>query len=237
VIAGVFLFGRTKHVFLFSIIFVYYLSIQAANFAMKKRLIFIRSFMANAASVIFPFLVFSLLYLEIPYLAYAYYFFMIYSLTEKLFVSLKKEMNALFYLIIISFVSVAIFLASRSDTACFENKCITLEIVDSYEERAIGLMYRSSIDEGRGMLFIFEEPGYHQFYMKNMKMPIDMIFLDENLTITKIFSEVSTCIEAPCELYSADTPTKYVIETKAGFSKKHGVEPGQKVALKRANIL
>jgi len=58
-------------------------------------------------------------------------------------------------------------------------RVVTAEIAKTEEERARGLMFRDRLGENEGMLFIFEEPDFYSFWMKNMKFPIDIIWLSE----------------------------------------------------------
>jgi uncharacterized membrane protein (UPF0127 family) len=116
------------------------------------------------------------------------------------------------------------------DRACFPDKyCISLEIRDSPEERAVGLMFRQSIDEDKGMLFIFDKPDRYSFWMKNMNFPIDIIFLDTDKKIIDIFQDTPACTIEPCAVYTPASQAQYVIETMANFSQRHILSLGQKV--------
>ncbi|MFB6182833.1 MAG: DUF192 domain-containing protein, partial [Candidatus Nanohaloarchaea archaeon] len=63
---------------------------------------------------------------------------------------------------------------------------ITLEIADTREERKKGLMFRKSLKNNHGMLFIFNKSANRTFWMKNTYIPLNIIFINENLTIVKI---------------------------------------------------
>src|SRR3990172_7339338 len=58
---------------------------------------------------------------------------------------------------------------------CFGQECFEVEIADSPEEQAKGLMGRESLEPGKGMLFVFPEEGIYPFWMKDTLMPLDMI--------------------------------------------------------------
>lgn len=115
---------------------------------------------------------------------------------------------------------------------CFQdNYCVNVEIRDTDAEREIGLMFRSNLNENQGMLFIFDNPIIYSFWMKNMKVNIDMIFLDADRNIVYISQNAFPCTKPDneCELYTPDKNYQYVVETKAGFSQKHNLKIGQEV--------
>ncbi len=106
---------------------------------------------------------------------------------------------------------------------------ITIEIADTPEARIRGLMERWSLQELHGMLFIFDYPEVQRFWMHNTPLSLDMLFVDENRRILNI-AESTTPMSK--QTYSSRGPAKYVVEVRAGFSKRHGIEEGMKVQWK-----
>ena len=107
---------------------------------------------------------------------------------------------------------------------------INVEIADDNNERAKGLMFRERLNENDGMFFIFDEENYQTFWMKNTLIPLDMIFIGEDLEIVDIKNAVP-CKEEPCFLYKSSKPAKYVLEANQGFAAKNGIETGDKIIL------
>jgi len=103
---------------------------------------------------------------------------------------------------------------------------ITIEIADTPEARIKGLMERWSIADFHGMLFIFDKPEVQRFWMHNTPLSLDMIFVDENRRILNI-AESTTPMSK--QTYGSRGPAQYVVEVKAGFSKRHGIEEGMSV--------
>jgi uncharacterized membrane protein (UPF0127 family) len=103
---------------------------------------------------------------------------------------------------------------------------ITIEIAKTPEARIKGLMERWSLPEHHGMLFIFESPEVQRFWMHNTPLSLDMIFVDESRRIQNI-AESTTPMSK--QTYGSRGPAKYVVEVKAGFSKRHGIEEGMSI--------
>jgi uncharacterized membrane protein (UPF0127 family) len=107
---------------------------------------------------------------------------------------------------------------------------IKAEVVTSPEDREKGLMKRSDLPEEKGMLFVYNEDINPNFWMKNMLIPIDIIFIDADHNIKYIAESVQPCeSEVKCELYNAGTPVRYVLEVKSGYAEKYDVVLGNKV--------
>ncbi|MEM2760989.1 MAG: DUF192 domain-containing protein [Nitrososphaerales archaeon] len=103
---------------------------------------------------------------------------------------------------------------------------LIVEVADDSEKTARGLMYRDHLPEDRGMLFIFEREHRYQFWMMNMKINLDIIWLDSNGKVVHIVEDAKPCIDeghtSLCT-YNPDEPAKYVLEVNAGFVQKYGI--------------
>lgn len=96
---------------------------------------------------------------------------------------------------------------------------LNVEIADDAEERSIGLMNRTKLDQSDGMLFIFPYEANHSFWMKNTYIPLDIIFFDANNQFVYVAANAQPCIQtsAQCPTYSAGRLVQYVLETPAGL--------------------
>lgn len=105
---------------------------------------------------------------------------------------------------------------------------VAVEVVDTDETRARGLMYRSVLADGAGMLFVFDEESEHPFWMKNTLIPLDMIFIAGDGTIAGIHENAH-----PLSLDSITVgkPSRWVLEVPGGWSAKHGMKAGDRVEL------
>jgi uncharacterized membrane protein (UPF0127 family) len=116
--------------------------------------------------------------------------------------------------------------ACFSQTMCLDcNKpeCINVEVVRSKEELARGLSGRESLAPDHGMLFVFDQPGLYRFWMKAMRFPLDIIWLDQHRHVINVSRNQSPCTTSACPKVSPAGPAQYVLEVPAGFFDAHGL--------------
>lgn len=114
--------------------------------------------------------------------------------------------------------------------ACFGTACFLLEVADDQAERAQWLMDRDELAADRGMLFVFDTPSVASFWMKDTRIPLDMIWLDETKRIIHLATDVPPCETDPCPTYGpAWALASYVIELNAWTVTKHSIELNQRV--------
>jgi uncharacterized membrane protein (UPF0127 family) len=109
---------------------------------------------------------------------------------------------------------------------------VLVEVVADPETRAMGLMHRPSLRPDRGMLFLFPDTGVHSFWMKNTLIPLDMIWIDENLRVVDVKAGVPPCEADPCPSYLPRGPARHVLELAAGQAAAHRVDPGDAVTIR-----
>ncbi|MBI2624141.1 DUF192 domain-containing protein [Candidatus Parcubacteria bacterium] len=112
---------------------------------------------------------------------------------------------------------------------------VRVELSVTPEQWSVGLMRRSSLTENTGMLFVFPDEAVRVFWMKDTLMPLDVIFVDESGKIVSLKTMTPCLYEAACPTYESDLPARYALEVAAGFAAKHGLKPGQVMALPRLN--
>lgn len=118
----------------------------------------------------------------------------------------------------------------------FDNDvAVTAEVADTPQLRTQGLMHRKEMHQDKGMLFVFEEEVQHGFWMKNTLIPLDMLFLDDELRIVDIISDVPICTTQYCKSYVPDSMYLYVLEVNAGFANQHQIRIGQMVQFELEN--
>jgi uncharacterized membrane protein (UPF0127 family) len=98
------------------------------------------------------------------------------------------------------------------------------------ELMAKGLAVKNQLKEDEAMLFIFEESAQHSFWMKDVKFPIDIIWLDSDSKVGHIEQNLQPCVSVLiCTSYSPDIDSQYVLETVAGFTQRYNVNVGTNI--------
>lgn len=111
---------------------------------------------------------------------------------------------------------------------CFEKACVQAEVADTESKRQLGLMFREGLPEKQGMLFVFEREDKHSFWMKNMRLSLDIIWINKDKRIVDISLNVPPCKDS-CKGFIPKEKAKYVLEVSAGFTEKNRVKIGDGV--------
>ncbi|MBN2759599.1 MAG: DUF192 domain-containing protein [Rhodobacteraceae bacterium] len=102
----------------------------------------------------------------------------------------------------------------------------SVEVVDTPESRAQGLMFRESLPRSAGMLFIYEGPTRASFWMRNTLIPLDMLFVDPTGVVTHIHHEARPLDETP--IPGGDN-VLMVLEINGGLARAIGIEIGSEL--------
>lgn len=137
-------------------------------------------------------------------------------------------MKKLIFTIYILFYSLVGMTASLTIETPEKKINLKTEIADNNEKRARGLMFRESIPDDYGMIFIFPQKEVVYMWMKNTKIPLDMLFFDETGTILKI---IENAVPYDLKLLSSEEPVIGVVEVQGGFAAKNQVKIGNKIRL------
>ena len=109
-----------------------------------------------------------------------------------------------------------------------------LEVADTPEERRRGLMGRESLGEDRGMLFVFQSEQTLRFWMRNTLIPLDILFVDEDLVVVDVqtMRPEHEAAGGPLPTHTSAAPARYAIEINEGMAAKCGIGPGASVVLR-----
>ena len=110
---------------------------------------------------------------------------------------------------------------------------VRAELALTREAQAKGLMDRETLAPDAGMLFVFGGPGEKYFWMKNTYVDLDMVFLDADLKVLRVFHRVPRSVpgQPEAELARASAPAVCVLELPAGAARAHRVKPGSKLSI------
>ena len=117
------------------------------------------------------------------------------------------------------------------NTATFAGVSLTLDYATSTAAQERGLGGRVSLPDNYGMLFVFQDAGYHGFWMKDTLVPLDMFWLDEKGQV--IFMEKDVATTTYPTVFDPAVEASYVLETAAGFARKNNVSTGTPLILKK----
>lgn len=120
---------------------------------------------------------------------------------------------------------------NRTATATVANQKFDVILAKSQDERIKGLSDRDKIPDNQGMLFVFDKKDKHGFWMKNMRFPIDIIYIDTN-TIVDIVSNAQPPKDKNATnlpIYTPDKAANYVLEINSNLAKKYKFKTGDKV--------
>ncbi|MFC3195296.1 DUF192 domain-containing protein [Marinicella sediminis] len=120
-----------------------------------------------------------------------------------------------------------------NSTVTIKGTQFNVEVVDDDQSRAMGLMYRRSMDDDVGMLFLFPDAEPRSFWMKNTLIPLDILYFDQHRKLVSISANTPPCknTTSRCPSYPSKKPAKYVLEINAGLSEQYGFEPGDELLM------
>ncbi|MGY5847949.1 DUF192 domain-containing protein [Salegentibacter sp. HM20] len=111
-------------------------------------------------------------------------------------------------------------------------KQLDIEIADTPYERETGLMYRESMEDDQGMLFIYNNAALRAFYMKNTYIPLDIIYFGSDSLAINFIKNAEPMDETALP---SEGPAQFILEINGGLSDEWGLEPGDKIWFKRTD--
>lgn len=107
-----------------------------------------------------------------------------------------------------------------------EDWTVKVELAVTLEQQRKGLMYRWSLPADQGMLFIYHDAQVRSFWMKNTRIPLDMIFIGSDKRVAGIVENAEPYTDTS---RSVDRPSQWVLEVNGGQAREHGIEAGDRV--------
>jgi len=133
----------------------------------------------------------------------------------------------LIFLILIICILVIIYMPYKKTTTLrYGDFVFETEVRDTIKGRRIGLMSYNTLEKNQAMLFVFKKSDYYGFWMKNMKFPIDIIWLDEEYKIVDIRNDISPCETEECTIYKPGKKAKYVLEIYSNLTNELNMSTG-----------
>ncbi len=121
-------------------------------------------------------------------------------------------------------------------TTCIKDNCFDIALASTESERTKGLGGYELLANNNGMLLVFDKEGNQSIWMKNMKFPLDILWINEDGKIVFLAYNYQPCKENDyCPSVINDVPAKYVLEINSGLVNKIGIRPGDYAIIKIRN--
>ena len=132
--------------------------------------------------------------------------------------------------LLVAAASLAAAAPAKAPLTLPSGRVLEVEVMVSDQDRAMGLMFRPSLPEDKGVLIVFERSGFHGIWMKNCRFPIDIVWLDENRRVVHVAEGVPPCKADPCPSYEPLRRASYVLELNAGQASREKAVVGATVS-------
>lgn len=133
--------------------------------------------------------------------------------------------------LVVVFVSIIFFKSKNGSTITINNHTLAVELAQTESERKQGLSDRDSMPQNTGLLFIFPSKDNHTFWNYQMKFPIDVLWIDDNMIVEKTLFPIDS--GTPTTYYPR-AKAHYVLEVNAGLADRYGWTVGTSVSLPRS---
>ena len=128
-------------------------------------------------------------------------------------------------------ILIYIFHRPDSGRVCAREHCFEVMLAKTKLQQRRGLMFQDSLESDKGMLFIFNQEKKHTFWMKNTKIPLDIIWIDKNNTVVFISKNNQPCTSSNCTLIEPSQDAKYVLEIRGGMAEAIDLQLGDQVII------
>lgn len=146
------------------------------------------------------------------------------------------NLNLKIYFVVVFAISVlaiaAFFYFSQTkkiSKVCVNNNCFEVELAENILQQSRGLMFRESLQEHKGMFFIFKKEDIYPFWMENTKISLDIIWINSENKIVFISKSAEPCKTLSCPKIIPLEKAKYVLEINGGLVEKFGIKVGDEV--------
>ena len=110
-----------------------------------------------------------------------------------------------------------------------KGEAFSVEVADTADKQQLGLMFRDSMPRDHGMLFVFSGETMRSFWMKNTRIPLDIIYFDEELRLINAVEGARPCRTLQCPGYPSSGPAMYVLELNGGLAEELGLQAGDQL--------
>lgn len=136
------------------------------------------------------------------------------------------------FIVLVGLLSQGKLIKEKSKSIKIDTTEINIEVAKSNEEKSKGLSNRISLDENSGMIFVFSKNSKPVFWMKDTKIPLDIIWINDNkiIGIDKNVQPEPNVVDSKLKKYQSPFEVDYVLEVNAGFSDKNNIKLDQTIS-------
>jgi len=120
----------------------------------------------------------------------------------------------------------------RWGRVCFKEHCFDVELAQNSTEKTKGLMFRKSLGQNKGMLFLFDKEARYSFWMQNTFIPLDIVWLNKDKKVVFISENNQPCKWYGCPSINPTADASYVLEVNGGIIKEIGLKVGDELNFK-----
>lgn len=117
----------------------------------------------------------------------------------------------------------------KTTKVCYQSHCFEAELAKTKAEKRKGLKERKNLDKDKAMLFSYPQERKLSFWMKDVLIPLDIIWLSKNKEVIKIKHKAQPCKSEPCPAFKPKAKSQYVLEIKGGRAKEIGLKKGKEL--------
>ncbi len=133
---------------------------------------------------------------------------------------------AVVFAVLLLFLS--LLLNRKSTKAEIAGHDFSVSVAKSDKDKQIGLSSKENLPKDQGMLFVFDQPDYYSFWMKNMKFPIDIIYINGD-KVTTVIKDAKPVQNGDLPIYQPSEKSDKVLEINAGLSDQYGIKNGTEI--------
>ena len=120
---------------------------------------------------------------------------------------------------------------AQDPSVVLKGQRFTVELAETSEKQTLGLMFRDSLAADHGMLFLFPVESRRSFWMKNTRIPLDILYFDADLKLVSVAADARPCRTPRCPSYPSAGPAMYVLELNSGKAAELGARQGDVLEL------
>jgi len=145
---------------------------------------------------------------------------------ENCILYIKKSSKGAIIILFIFLLGVQAHTYPEKGRVCFGDTCFSVELATNSSQQAHGLKFRKHLEHSQGMLFIYKVEDKRSFWMSDMCIPLDIIWMNKNREVVFIKKDAQPCTDNKCLIITPNKKAMYVLELNSGISEDINLKVG-----------